>query len=41
MALNFTGNNLTLDYINSLNEEYLKKSGYSSNVVYKSSKENL
>ena len=40
-TLNFTGNNISLEYINSLNEEYSKQVGDSSNVVYKNSNEQL
>ena len=41
MALNFTVNNIPLDYINSLNKEYLNQVGDLSNVVYKGSNEHL
>ena len=40
-TLNFTGNNISLDMINSLNEQYLKQVGESSNVVSKSSNDHL
>ena len=40
-TLNFEGSNISLDYINSLNKEYLKQIGDSSKVVSKSSNQHL
>ena len=41
MTLNFSGDIISLGYINSLNEEYLKQAGDSSKFVSKSSNKNL